>query len=73
VTLFYDGHIDTIEVRAAQRADGRHMKQAGYGLWSRTTTFGANGYYIDYGYDWSATSFHVFTTDGIRGRDVLGE
>ena len=59
-------------VREAMAADDRHDSQFGFGLWSRDTPWGANGYLIDTGWDFLAnTSFHVLTTDGIRGRDVL--
>jgi prepilin-type N-terminal cleavage/methylation domain-containing protein/prepilin-type processing-associated H-X9-DG protein len=70
-TLFFDGHVGSIGVRAAEQADARHTNQAGYGLWSRDTPFGENGYFIEYGYDFAATSFHIVTTDGIRGRDIM--
>jgi hypothetical protein len=30
------------------------------------------GYYQDITLDWTATSFHILTTDGIKGRDVIG-
>ncbi|MDG1977899.1 MAG: prepilin-type N-terminal cleavage/methylation domain-containing protein [Phycisphaerales bacterium] len=43
------------------------------GLWSRDTQWGANGYYGELSYDTLVdTSFHVLTTDGITGRDVMG-
>jgi len=43
------------------------------GLWSRDTPNGANGYYGQYSYDTIVdTSYHVFTVDGIIGRDVMG-
>ncbi|NNM25569.1 MAG: type II secretion system protein, partial [Phycisphaerales bacterium] len=71
VTLFYDGHVEPVGVRACMQADGRHREQTGYGLWSRDTPLGENGYLIDAGYDQAATSFHILTVDGIRGRDVV--
>ena len=43
------------------------------GLWHRGTAFGSNGYFIDAGYDLTPLSHHVLTTDGILGRDTLGE
>jgi type II secretory pathway pseudopilin PulG len=55
----------------AMSADRRHERQAGRGLWSRDTPFGADGYFISDGYDFAATSFHMLTTDGVLGRDVL--
>ena len=42
------------------------------GLWSRDTPFGANGYFIDLGFDGVPLSHHILTTDGILGRDTLG-
>ncbi|MBT8486640.1 MAG: type II secretion system protein [Phycisphaerales bacterium] len=75
ITLFYDGHVEGIGVRRAMRADGRMRAQTGesnWGLWSKDTGLGEDGYFIDAGYDQAATSFHILTTDGIRGRDALG-
>ncbi|MBT8487139.1 MAG: type II secretion system protein [Phycisphaerales bacterium] len=69
-TLFFDGHVEMVGVREAMRADGRAETQSGYGLWSRDTPLGTDGYYIDAGYDQAATSFHILTVDGIRGRDL---
>jgi len=76
MALFYDGHIESLGVREAEKADRRHRAQTGnddWGLWSRDTSFGDDGYFIDLGYDFAETSFHVLTTDGIRGRDKLGD
>ena len=76
VTLFYDGHIEPLGVREAEKADSRVLAQTNdlYGLWSRDTEpYGQDGYYIDYGYDFAETSFHILTTDGIRGRDKVGD
>jgi prepilin-type processing-associated H-X9-DG protein len=43
------------------------------GLWSRDTQWGADGYYGEYAYDTLVnTSYHVLTTDGLFGRDVMG-
>ncbi len=72
VTLFYDAHVELVGVHEAMLADRRHDNQAGYGLWSRDTPFGDEGYMIDVGYDFAETSFHILTTDGILGRDILG-
>jgi prepilin-type N-terminal cleavage/methylation domain-containing protein len=72
VTLFFDGHIASLGVQTAEQADGRMQVQSGYGLWSRDTPMGTDGYFIGYGFDFANTSFHVLTTDGIRGRDTLG-
>jgi prepilin-type N-terminal cleavage/methylation domain-containing protein len=88
VALFYDGHVESIGVREAIAADSRMVAQTGgdpadpdcWGLWSRDTPFGGDpsgptgGYFMDISYDsLSFTSFHVLTTDGIRGRDKLGD
>ncbi|MHC4081088.1 MAG: prepilin-type N-terminal cleavage/methylation domain-containing protein [Planctomycetota bacterium] len=72
VTLFYDGSVRLTSVLEAMSCDRRHRRQAGHGLWSRDTPFGEDGYLIADGYDFAATSYHVLTIDGVRGRDVLG-
>jgi len=81
VTLFYDGHVELISARDAQRADGRMRVQTGsqisdpngWGLWSKDTQWGDDGFWISRSYDDAATSFHVLTTDGIKGRDIMAE
>jgi prepilin-type N-terminal cleavage/methylation domain-containing protein len=73
MTLFYDGHVEGVGCRKAERADLRQQSLLGYGLWSKDTGFGENGYFIDLGYDQAATSFHILTTDGIRGRDIISD
>jgi hypothetical protein len=72
VTLFYDGHIELMGTREATRADARVNAQGGYGLWTRDTPMGTDGYFSDIAYDWTTTSFHILTVDGIKGRDKLG-
>jgi prepilin-type N-terminal cleavage/methylation domain-containing protein len=72
VTLFYDGSIRLMGVLEAMSSDRRTMQQAGYGLWSRDTPQGGEGYLIPDGYDFAATSFHILTIDGIKGRDTIG-
>ncbi len=73
VTLFYDGHVALVGTHEAMLADNRHQNQVGYGLWSRDTPFGVDGYFIDVGYDFVETSFHILTTSGALGRDILGK
>ncbi len=76
VTLFYDGHVENVGTRNTMRADGRMRVQTDnpdWGLWSKDTYWADNGYFIDAGYDQAATSFHILTTDGIRGRDIVGD
>jgi prepilin-type N-terminal cleavage/methylation domain-containing protein len=73
VTLFYDGSVRLMSVIEAMSSDRRHEFQTGYGLWSRNTPFQTDGFFISDGYDNAAeTSFHILTTDGVRGRDTLG-
>ena len=79
MTLFYDGHVGSVDARKAMRADGRVRQQlpafpANVGLWSRDTPFGNDGYFSDVRYETGCiTSFHVLTTDGILGRDLVSE
>ena len=73
VTLFYDGSIRLMSVLEAMSSDRRHEHQAGYGLWTRDSTFGTGGYVIEDGYDFAASSYHILTTDGVRGRDTIGK
>ena len=51
-----------------------------HGLWSKDTPLGGGyedydggGYFQDITLDWTATSFHILTTDGIKGRDIIGK
>ncbi len=79
VTLFYDGHVRLMGTQEAMNANRRHEAQAGYGLWSTETPFGGGytpsapgGYFMEFGYDFTATSYHILTIDGSLGRDTLG-
>jgi prepilin-type N-terminal cleavage/methylation domain-containing protein len=78
VTLFYDGSVRLMGVLEAMSSDRRvqqqttSQNQSGHGLWSRDTPFLGDGYLISDGYDFAATSFHILTIDGIRGRDTIG-
>jgi hypothetical protein len=81
--MFFDGHVAAIAVSEVMDAD-RRMRASwdgaagappttGRGLWHTGTPLGVNGYYQQYSFDMLAdTSFHVLTTDGILGRDILG-
>jgi prepilin-type N-terminal cleavage/methylation domain-containing protein len=87
ITMFFDGHVAPAGTRAAMDADGRARvlseqnnlcgtcdagSNCQTGLWNRDTQFGADGYYQQYAYDTLVdTSFHILTTNGIRGRDFL--
>jgi len=69
--LFYDNSVRLLPNAEALAADEWMIDQIGYGLWSRDTPFGEDGYFIEYGYDGTPFSHHVLTTDGILGRDTL--
>jgi prepilin-type N-terminal cleavage/methylation domain-containing protein len=76
MTLFYDGHVESVGVRKAERAHLRAKEQNEWGLWSEDTPMGPGpngGYFQNYAYDAASTSFHILTTDGIRGRDIVGD
>jgi len=76
-TMFFDGHIQLLGVTDAMEADsrvkGQNASTAGIteqGLWSR----GTGGYFNTASYDTLVnTAFHIATTDGILGRDVIGQ
>jgi type II secretory pathway pseudopilin PulG len=70
-TLFYDNSVRLLPNAEVLAADKQMIEQTGYGLWSRDTPFGEDGYFIEYGYDGVSLSHHVLTTDGILGRDTL--
>ncbi len=71
-SLFFDGHIELVGCQRSMQADQRVADSSG-SVWSRNTPFGTNGYYGGQSYDFLVkTSFHILTTDGIEGRDVLG-
>jgi prepilin-type N-terminal cleavage/methylation domain-containing protein len=83
VTLFYDGHIELVGTMTADNAHKRVLAQSGHGLWSRNTPMGGNytpdfagssgGYYSGMAEDWTNTSFHILTIEGIRGRDIVSD
>ncbi|MHC5112835.1 MAG: type II secretion system protein [Planctomycetota bacterium] len=68
-TLFYDGHVSITGVQDAMAADSSIRKQGGTGLWLRDTSWRRDGYLTRAGYDQAETSYHILTSDGIRGRD----
>ncbi len=78
-TLFYDGHVRLMGTQEALNANRRHLGQTEIGLWSIDTPFGGGyapsdegGYFMEFGYDFTATSYHILTIDGALGRDTLG-
>ncbi len=79
VTLFYDASVRMMGVMEAMSSDRRHLRQTGgleeggVGLWSRDTPFLDAGFFIPEGYDFVETSYHILTTNGVRGRDTVGK
>jgi hypothetical protein len=74
MTLFYDGHVEGVSVERAMDDDETVRAMTGsdnWGLWSKDTPWGEDGYFSEYAYDQAQTSFHILTTDGAEGRDVL--
>jgi prepilin-type N-terminal cleavage/methylation domain-containing protein len=71
--LFFDGHLELVGCQRAMAADQRVKTGNDGSCWSKNTPMGANGYYGGASYDFLVkTSFHILTTDGIEGRDILG-
>jgi hypothetical protein len=71
-TLFYDMSARLLPNTEVIAADDLLIQQTGYGLWSRDTPLGNDGYLGQFGYDLFDLSHHILTTDGIHGRDTLG-
>ena len=68
LSLFFDGHIEGVHCERAMRDDSKTG-----GLWSRETPLGNKGYYGGQAFDgFVNTSFHILTTNGVEGRDILG-
>jgi len=89
VTAFYDGHVGMSGQQDSIDSNARMAKQTGqanHGLWSLNTLLGpnanqggaygdnlSNGYFMHQGQDWSSTSYHVLTINGIKGRDFIAK
>ena len=73
LAMFFDGSVRPLRTGDVEADDMKLLDQTGGvdGLWSRDTPFGENGYYADRSFDGTHVSHHVFTTDGILGRDTL--
>ncbi len=84
-TLFYDGHVRLFGTQEALNANRRHLRQTEddvngpFGLWSIDTPFEGDyaprspgGYFMDFAYDFTSTSYHILTINGALGRDTLG-
>ena len=71
-TLFFDGHVRVLTPMESMISDKRVRAGGGEGLWSRDTPFGDSGYYGDVSFEFfTETSYHVFTFEGILGRDTV--
>lgn len=77
-TLFFDGSCRMMSVREAVASSRRVVSQGGERLDANDPgCFGSGGYFQSYGYAGANTrgeinSYHVFTRDGIKGRDTIG-
>ncbi|MDA1008658.1 MAG: prepilin-type N-terminal cleavage/methylation domain-containing protein [Planctomycetota bacterium] len=81
ITLFFDGHVSGLGVGSVIESNQRvKSQQASSSLLNKGLWFGPpntiipgipDGYYQSQSYDMLVdTSYHIFTTDGILGRDV---
>lgn len=73
-TLFYDGHVRMLPVEEVLASNQRQIDQQADPLWveKEDACFSGSGYFDAYAQNKDErTSFHVFTADGIMGRDVL--
>lgn len=72
-TLFFDGSVQSISMAHAEADDAiaRAGSTSGDGLWSDDTTYGSAGWQPTASVDGTRTSFHILTTGGILGRDLL--
>jgi prepilin-type N-terminal cleavage/methylation domain-containing protein len=69
--LMFDGHVQPVGVREAKEGDDRSTTQTGRPLWSRNCG-SLPDYFHAQAYDFPQFigSFHMLTTDGIKGRDI---
>lgn len=75
-TLFYDGHVRLLGVREAVRSNARVVQQGGDSLVisSDPGCSGRNLWFENRAYNGQrVSSFHMYTADGILGRDTTGE
>jgi len=74
-TLFYDGHVRMMSVREAKQSSDIVRQQSGRELDAADAAcFGEGGYFESYAYNGDVNainSYHVFTTDGIAGKDTI--
>jgi len=74
-TLFYDGHVRMMSVREAVQSSNRVEAQGADPLDADDPAcFGSGGYFESFAYNGATNeinSYHVFTRDGIKGRDTI--
>jgi len=74
-TLFYDGHVRMMSVREAVQSSNRVEAQNADPLDADDEAcFGSGGYFENFAYNGAQNeinSYHVFTRDGIKGRDTI--
>ena len=72
-TLFFDGSVQSVSMLHAEADDTivRAGSKSGDGLWSDDTPLGVDGWQPTAPVDGVRTSFHILTTNGILGRDLL--
>ncbi|MCZ6834615.1 MAG: hypothetical protein O7G85_02470, partial [Planctomycetota bacterium] len=79
MTLFYDGHIEGLGQLEAMSATDKNMATVGEGLWSTDTPLdgewggSSGGYFAEVRSDWTHSSHHILTMEGIRGRDKTAD
>lgn len=72
IAAFYDGHVEMLH-NDETHADDKRMRDAGEdGLWLRQPGGAVTGYFEDTAAEDIEMSHHIYTRDGIRGRDVIG-
>jgi hypothetical protein len=71
VTLFFDGHVQSLANSHVVADDATVLSGDGVGLWSRDTPLGTAGYFGNQSVDGTLVSHHILTVDGILGRDIL--
>ena len=71
--LFFDGSVQKVAMSRAIKDDAlvRASSKSGDGLWSADTTLGSEGWRPEASVDGSRIGFHMLTTGGILGRDLL--
>ncbi len=71
MTLFFDGHVAAPSRARAHGDDALVYKQSGERLWNRDTPLGSDGIFATEASGLDKSSWHLFTTGGITGRDFV--